>query len=231
MTLAKLHRIDPAAVGLSSFGRATGFYNRQIKTLMSLGESYASIVDVETQEAIGKLPSMEFLLEFFGTESSQPRDRTSITHGDYKIDNIVWHKTEPRIIGILDWEISTIGHPLSDLSNMLTPYTITQLAEEGCKTHVHPAFSIDTPLQGLPTKDQCVAWYGEVAGWDAAKEMLWADGFCIFRTAVMLMGIAARYAIRQTRGEEAYEIGLDRIHYARTAQRIVASLQENKAKL
>ena len=105
-TLAKLHRVKPADVGLEKFGKPNGFYNRQVKTFTSLAESQAAAKDKESGEAVGQLPHFKDFIEFFSNEKKQPRDLGVLYHGDYKIDNLVYHKTEPRVIGILDWEMS-----------------------------------------------------------------------------------------------------------------------------
>ncbi|KIW28205.1 uncharacterized protein PV07_07885 [Cladophialophora immunda] len=221
-TLARLHRVDPVSVGLTNFGKPRGFYGRQIRTLKRLDESYSKVVDVESHEAVGRIPGMDEMVAFFEEEGRGPRDRGAITHGDYKIDNLVYHKTKPVIIGILDWEIATVGHPLSDLSNLTMPWTVTQGFKE-IKTHSHPAFDVGAGPPGLPTKQQCLEWYREVAGWDPRGEIAWADAFAIFRTGVMIQGIAARWAVRQASGEgsSAAALALERFPYARAALKMV----------
>ncbi|OAP58545.1 hypothetical protein AYL99_07635 [Fonsecaea erecta] len=226
-TLARLHRVDPASVGLTNFGQPRGFYARQIRTLKKLDASYSQVVDVETREPVGRIPAMDEMVAFFEDESRRPQDRGAITHGDYKIDNLVFHKTKPVIIGILDWEIATVGHPLSDLSNMTMPWLVTQNFAE-IKTHSHPAFrGGDAGPPGLPTKEQCLAWYRDVAGWDprgdSGGDMAWADAFALFRTSVMIQGIAARWAVRQAsgEGESAAALALQRFPYARAALKMV----------
>jgi aminoglycoside phosphotransferase (APT) family kinase protein len=102
LTLVKLHRIKPASVGLSAYGKPTGFYNRQIATWQTLEESQAATADVESGKLVSRVPRTTQMLEFFKDPSLQPRDRSSLMHGDYKIDNLVFHKTEPKVIGILE---------------------------------------------------------------------------------------------------------------------------------
>jgi len=99
-TLAKLHRINPKDIGLEGFGKPTGFYNRQIATFSTIGDAQAKAVDVETHKPVGPIPHFDEMLKFFKEE--QPKDRGHLVHGDYKIDNLVFHKTEPRVIGILE---------------------------------------------------------------------------------------------------------------------------------
>ena len=102
-TLAKLHRIDPGAVGLSTFGKPTGFYDRQIVTFQTISESQGKVEDVETRKPVGDIPRMDEMLDFLSDHKTQPADRGTIIHGDYKIDNLVYHETEPRVIGILEY--------------------------------------------------------------------------------------------------------------------------------
>lgn len=108
-TLGKLHRINPNDVGLESFGKSTGFYARQIKTFTAIGEAQSKAVDVETKKAVGNLPHWSDMLNFFSDPRTQPKDRGQPIHGDYKIDNLVFHKTEPRVIGILEYVEFTIA--------------------------------------------------------------------------------------------------------------------------
>lgn len=115
-TLAKFHRVKPSSVGMADFGRHWGFYNRQLKTFKKLSADQAAIKDKETGARVGDIPHYEDMVEFFGDEATQPEDRSTFVHGDYKIDNVVFHPTEPRVIAILDWEMvsqtkhSTINH-------------------------------------------------------------------------------------------------------------------------
>lgn len=101
-TLAALHAVDHEAVGLGSFGRPSGFYNRQIRTWTGICASQASAVDVDTAQPVGQLPRFDETVRFFRDPARQPADRAALVHGDYKIDNLVFHKTEARVIGILE---------------------------------------------------------------------------------------------------------------------------------
>ena len=101
-TVAKLHRIDPGSVGLSSFGKSSGFYNRQIKTFSTISASQAQVVDVESKIPVGKIPHYDDTVVFLRDPKTQPTDRGTLIHGDYKIDNLVYHKTESKVIGILE---------------------------------------------------------------------------------------------------------------------------------
>lgn len=111
-TLAKLHTVDPARLGLGDFGRPHGFYNRQVKTWRTICEAQAAVTDLDTGLEVGHLPHFTEMTTFFEDPASQPTDRGTLIHGDYKIDNLVFHKTEPRVIGILE----SVPSPPPDLS-------------------------------------------------------------------------------------------------------------------
>lgn len=97
----------------------------------------------------------------------------------------------------ISWEMSTIGHPLSDLSNLLNPYvTAAAGISIGAGGRGTAAF-LPGKTPGLPTHDELVALYSETAGWDPARDMTWGEAFNLYRGAVILQGIAARYARRQ----------------------------------
>ena len=87
---------------MESFGKPSGFYNRQLATFNTISDAQAKAVDVETGMPVGKIPHQDEIVAFFSDPKTQPKDRSSFVHGDYKIDNVVFHKTEPRVIGILE---------------------------------------------------------------------------------------------------------------------------------
>lgn len=195
--LAELHKVDPQSVGMQDFGPPRGFYDRQLNTLTRISSSQARTRDVDTQEEVGELPHLPELLLLFKDSALRPSDRTTFVHGDFKIDNLVFHKTEVKVIGILDWEMATIGHPLSDIANLTCPYHLESL---GWWESFRPGA---TP--GLPNLRECHDVYKESAGWDAAKDCAWGNAFAAFRSAVIMQGIAARYARRQTSSNSAME--------------------------
>lgn len=199
-TLAKLHRVNPASVGLEKFGRPTGFYDRQIATFKVLSARQAKVVDINTNEPVGELPHFADVTEFFSQKALQPQDRGTLVHGDYKIDNLMFHKTEPRVIGILDWEMATIGHPLSDVCNLTGPWAMDFVQSK--RELFQPGH-----LPGLPTRQDCMAWYTTVAGYNPAEDILWGDAFQVFRGSVILQGIAARKAAGQASSATAEEYG------------------------
>jgi aminoglycoside phosphotransferase (APT) family kinase protein len=95
----------------------------------------------------------------------------------------------------------------------------------------HQSFDASRAIVGLPTKNQCVEWYREVAGWDPAPEMPWGVAFWLFRTTVVMQGIAARYASRQASGKTAREIGLQMIPHAKMALGHIAEVKRKQEDL
>ncbi|KAI1429017.1 phosphotransferase enzyme family protein [Xylaria sp. FL1777] len=203
-TLAKFHSIDFRRVGLESFGKSDGFYDRQLATWKQICTAQSKAIDVDTKEPVGQIPHFDEMLQFFADKDLQPRHRATLVHGDFKVDNLVFHKTESRVIGILDWEMSTVGHPLSDLANLLTPF-YTREATVSYNRNAEAFRPGATP--GLPIPDVILTWYKEAAGWDPRPEMHWALAFGVFRSSAICQGIAARYAARQASSTEAQAYG------------------------
>jgi aminoglycoside phosphotransferase (APT) family kinase protein len=197
-TMAKFHLVDYKKIGLQSYGKAGGFYDRQLTMWKQLSPIQAKVIDVASKVPVGDVPHFEELTNYFSNKELQPKDRVTLTHGDYKLDNVVFHKTEPRIIGILDWEVSTVGHPLSDLANLLSPFYTVNLG----LSYASPEF-IPGATPGLPTADMVIDWYAEVVGWDPRPELDWAVAFSMFRSSALCQGIAARAATRQATSKEA----------------------------
>ncbi|KAL1870253.1 hypothetical protein VTK73DRAFT_2802 [Phialemonium thermophilum] len=249
-TLARLHRVDPHAVGLGDYGPSSspsdrsgegrgggggggrkqgGFYARQVSTWRTICAAQAAARDTDTGEPVGQLPHFDDMMAFFADAARQPAGRATLIHGDYKIDNLVFHKTEPRVIGILDWEMSTIGHPLSDLANLMNPYLTAAL--DPARVHAHKGF-LPGATPGLPTMSEVASLYfsfvsspsiapspsslpslssSEPAHYpsqsettaDQARDLQWAQAFSMFRQAAICQGIAARVATRQASSAQA----------------------------
>lgn len=128
--------------------------------------------------------------------------------------------------------MSTIGHPLSDLSNLLFPYVASTSNLYG---RSNPAFSPSATTPGLPTRTECINWYAEVAGWDPSQEQGWGDAFGCFRNSVIMQGIAARYALRQASSAKAKDYGVQMRPFAEFAWSLIEMLKGSgsglKAKL
>jgi aminoglycoside phosphotransferase (APT) family kinase protein len=113
-TLGALSSLDPKDVGLENFGSHKPYFPRQIKSLSKVTLAQAAVRDVDSGEPVGEIPGWRELLAWY--ERNVPDERKTggarIVHGDYKLDNLVFHPTENRVIGILDWELCTLGSPV-----------------------------------------------------------------------------------------------------------------------
>jgi aminoglycoside phosphotransferase (APT) family kinase protein len=227
-TLAKFHKVVIRDVGLENFGKANGFYDRQIKTLGTISAAQAKAVDVDTKEPVGDIPHFHEMIDFFRDKSAQPKDRSSLIHGDYKIDNLVFHKTEPKVIGILDWEMATIGHPLSDLINLTGPYSWSETVKVSVKENMSDFKPGVTP--GLPSLNECIEWYKQESGYDAVRDLAWGNAFNGMRSSVIMQGIAARYAQRQASSANAKAYGVMMGPYAEWAWSVVKKVKEEAVK-
>lgn len=116
--------------------------------------------------------------------------------------------------------MSTIGHPLSDLSNLLTPFTTAASPKARSIGRGSEAF-LPGGTPGLPTKEQCIAWYREVAGWDPMPDMTWGEAFGVYRGSIIMQGIAARYAMRQASSARAQDYAVQMRPFALVAWDLV----------
>jgi len=169
-TLADLHNTDYAAIGLGDFGKPGNYMGRQVDRWT---KQYRAS---ETE----KLEDMERLIEWL--PSTLPiQDRTSIVHGDYRLDNMVLHPTEPRVIAVLDWELSTLGDPLADFTYLLMNWTTGMIAQIP-----------DLKAHGIPTVEEYVAEYCRLTGRAGLPELNWFFAYNAFRLAGILQGIVGR---------------------------------------
>jgi len=197
-TLALLHRTDIREVGLGGYGKPTGFYTRQIRMLATISAAQSAARDVDTGAEVGPILNFAENLEYFS--KTLPEDRTVIIHGDYKIDNLIFHPVEPRVVGILDWELSTLGHPLSDLCNLVSPFLFATNPEASMSPDAEDFLPGKTP--GLPSMEEAVKVYEQAVGWKVHGQN-WGLAFMLCRNSVITQGITARFARRQASSENA----------------------------
>ena len=172
--LARLHRLDPASIGLSDYGKPGNYYARQIARW---SQQYLA---AKTEE----IPAMDRLMAWL-PEHIPPGDETTLVHGDYRVENLIFHPTEPRIVAIVDWELSTLGHPLADLAyNCLTYH----LAPEA----LGRVEAADTDRAGIPDEATYVASYCRRTGRTEIPYWHFYLAFSMFRLASILQGVYAR---------------------------------------
>ncbi|CAB4398332.1 APH-domain-containing protein [Rhizophagus irregularis] len=194
-TLAKLHSVDYKAIGLENYGKSSGFYSRQFRSLVKVSTIQANIKD-ENGSEVGPLPRLDDMIRWF--KKNEIDDETTIVHGDFKLDNLIFHPTEPKVIGVLDWELSTIGHPLSDLANLLMNF----YTKENYSEKMIGLF--DIPDLPIPSANELIKLYCDKSKRDYPIHKF---EFCIvssfFRLAVITQGIAARIARNQASSAQA----------------------------
>jgi len=177
--LADLHKVDPEAVGLGDFGRPAGFMERQLRR-------WSKQWDASKFE---ELPSLDRLRDGLGAAMPEVEQPHTVVHGDYRLDNTVLHPADPsRIVAVLDWELSALGNPLSDLGSMLAYWA---QADDDAVLVAGRVIPPITALEGFPTRAEVIERYAARTGFDVS-EMRWYVAFAYFKIAVICQGIAAR---------------------------------------
>lgn len=125
--------------------------------------------------------------------------------------------------------MSTLGHPLSDLSNLLSPFVLAlHGAPSALTSRINPAFSPSASPPGLPSRTQCIEWYTETVDWNPGCDIEWGDSFGLFRNSVIMQGIAARYALRQASSAQAKEYAVQMGPFGELAWGLVARQKGKK---
>jgi aminoglycoside phosphotransferase (APT) family kinase protein len=171
--LARLHRIDYAAVGLSDYGKAGGYLARQVSRWTKQYEA----AKTEPIAAMDEL--MRWLPHHLPVD-----DQTSIVHGDYRLENMVWHPTEPRVLAVVDWELGTLGHPVSDLAYNCLPWHVPDL---------HRGHLMELPRDhGIPSEEEYVAAYCRRTGRTTLPDWTFHIVLSLFRLASIAQGVYKR---------------------------------------
>lgn len=174
-TIAALHGIDHAAIGLGDYGRPGNFFERQI------GRWSKQYFD---DEAAGRDPDMDRLIAWL-SDNIPTDDRTSIVHGDFRIDNMIFDPVEPRVIAVLDWELSTLGHPLADFAYHTMMYHMPPHIVAGLA-------GADLDALNIPSEADYVAAYCRRTGQADIPDYRFYMAFNFFRMAAIFHGIRGR---------------------------------------
>ncbi len=191
--MAALHTVRPDAVGLSDYGKPGNYFERQIGRWSK--QYQASITQ--------PIPEMDRLMEWLPQNipaMARDESKVSVVHGDFRLDNLMFHPTEPRVLAVLDWELSTLGHPLADFSYHCMSWHIPPGMFRGIN-------GLDLAELGIPSEDAYIARYCERTG-IASPEALKADwnfylAYNMFRLAAILQGIAKRVEAGTASSEQA----------------------------
>jgi len=205
--LAAIHRVDAEAAGLADFGKPGGYIARQVRRW---SQQYRA-------SATGTIEAMDRLEAWLPGAVDAIPDETCLVHGDFRLDNVMLHPDRPEVIAVLDWELSTLGHPLADLGYFL----MTWVFPEGLRFGMA---HLDLAALGIPSMEEMVATYSRLTGRDGVANLDVLLAYNIWRLAAILQGVYHRGLQGNAASEEALTMGkdVDRLaqlawHYARRA--------------
>ena len=187
-TMARLHRVDPAAAGLADFGKSGNFFARQVARWTR--QWHRS----KTREN----PWLERLIEWL-PQHIPDDDETALCHGDFRMGNLIFHPVEPRVVAVIDWELSTLGHPLADVAFNCMAWRTLPSEYGGLR-------GLDCRALGIPSESDYLAHYYRSAG-RSSPALPFHFAFAMFRFAVIFEGIAARAASGSAAADNAAEAG------------------------
>ncbi|MGB0220217.1 MAG: phosphotransferase [Sinimarinibacterium flocculans] len=189
--IAALHQVDHVAIGLADYGKPGNYFARQI------GRWTKQYRASETE----RIDAMDRLIAWL-PEHIPPGDETTIVHGDYRLDNMIFHPTEPRVLAVLDWELSTLGHPLADFAYHCMTWHIPAGVFRGLG-------GIPLAELGIPSEPEYVRMYCQRTGRDAIDPDHWDFymAYNLFRLAAILQGIAGRVKDGTASSAQAAQMG------------------------
>jgi len=187
--LAALHGVDYEAVGLGEFGRPGDYFQRQIARW---SKQYRA-------SETGEIAAMDRLIEWL-PEAAPDQTRTSIVHGDYRLDNMIFAPDQPRVIAILDWELSTLGDPLADITYQLMQWKMPPEMRNGF-------LGADLKSLGIPTGGEYLKAYCERTGRDRIENLDFYFAYNTFRFAAIVQGVYSRALQGNASNEKAKEYG------------------------
>jgi aminoglycoside phosphotransferase (APT) family kinase protein len=177
-TVAQLHGFDPAAIGLADFGRPEGYVARQVRRW---SEQYRAS---ETES----IAEMDRLMAWL-PEHVPATARPALVHGDFRLDNLILHPSEPRVLAVLDWELATLGDPYADVVYHMMAWVMPRSASGG---GTGTLLGENLSALGLPTLEAYAAAYARRAGIGAIPDLETLMAYNLFRFAAILQGIAGR---------------------------------------
>lgn len=176
--IARLHSLEPHAIGLGDFGRPEGYVARQVARW---SKQYLA------DERAGRDAYMDRLTEWLPRHVPKDEPPPAVVHGDYRIDNLIFHPSEPRVLAIMDWELSTIGDPLADFAYHLMSYRVSTVSVPGLAGR-------DVGALGLPAEEDYVRAYCARRGLAEVPHLDFYLAFSMYRLAAILHGIRGRVA-------------------------------------
>ena len=202
-TLARLHAVRPDAVGLADYGKPGNYFERQLVRWSRQWEESPS----------GDIPVLDELRDWLRANLPPDDGHVSIAHGDFRLGNLLIHPDEPRVIGVLDWELSTLGHPLADLGFCCMPWHTAPDEYGGI-------LGLDHISLGIPGEGAFVGRYDRFAR-SAGELKAFHVAFALFRFAVIFVGIADRARAGSAAAENASEMGPLAERFARRGLEVI----------
>ena len=190
--LAELHKLNVDAVGLGDYGKPGNYFHRQFDRWT--GQYRAS--------EMGRIEPMETLMSWLGEHIPEDDGRVSLVHGDYRLDNLVFDRDVARVISVLDWELSTLGHPFADVG-----YLCMQLRMPEKVGSISGLRGKDLAALGIPDEAEYVARYCERTGIDGIDNFSFYVAFSFFRLAAIIQGVAKRAVDGNASNKNAARLG------------------------
>jgi aminoglycoside phosphotransferase (APT) family kinase protein len=189
--IAQLHSVDYAAAGLADYGRPGNYFARQIARWTQQYRASETATIAAMENLIAWLP-----------QHIPPGDETAVVHGDYRLDNLIFHPTRPQILAVLDWELSTIGHPLADFSYHCLSWHIPPTQARGI-------CGLDLPALGIPFEQDYIAAYCRRTGRAPIDAGHWNFylAYNLFRVAAILQGVMKRALDGTASSQQAHQTG------------------------
>jgi aminoglycoside phosphotransferase (APT) family kinase protein len=204
-TMAALHNVNVDEVGLSDYGRPGNYFERQT------GRWSKQYRASETTH----IPEMERLMDYLVANMPEDDGKLSLVHGDYRLDNLMFHPIEPRAIALLDWELSTLGNPLADLANQCMAW---MLPSDG---GIAGMAGVDRKSLGIPTDEEYIASYCERTGRNGIENWNFYIVFSMFRLAAILQGVLKRAEMGNASSPEAKARGALVVPLAQAAVKLI----------
>jgi len=205
--LAAIHQVDPAAVGLADYGKQGQYVARQVARWT---KQYRAS---ETSD----IPAMNALIEYLPAHLPASDDVSTLVHGDYRPDNMIFHPSEPRCLALLDWELSTLGHPLADAAYLCMLYDVAM-------PNVGGLLGVDFEKTGIPSEERFLERYVAHGGYEpegGAAEWAYFKAFSLFRIAAIAQGVYKRSLQGNAASDQASMFGAAVGHLAAIACKLV----------
>jgi len=188
---AALHSVDYASLGLVDFGKPGNYIERQVARWT---QQYRA---AQTEE----IEAVEHLIDWL-PKHIPAGEQISVVHGDFRLDNTIFDSDEPRILAVLDWELSTLGHPMVDFAYFCMRYHLPEVEFRGLR-------GLDTGKLGIPSESDCIAQYSNLRGLPhvSAQDWTYYLAFCMFRLTGILQGVLARALQGNASSQTALQAG------------------------